>query len=890
MPLTSGTRIGSYELAGAIGAGGMGEVYRARDTKLGRDVALKVLPALVASDPERLARFRREAQMLAALNDPHIAQIYGFEDSGNTHALVMELVDGPTLAERIAAGPVPIPDALSIARQIATALDAAHERGIVHRDLKPANVKVRDDGTVKVLDFGLAKALGPEGPNATADVANSPTMTAHATEMGMILGTAAYMAPEQAKGRPVDKRADIWAFGVVLFEMLTGRRLFEGEDASEILAAVLRQEIDWSRLPDRTPPAIRHLLRRCLERDRKARLRDIGDALSDLDAPADPTASPVTHSRLSRALPWIIATLAVLAVAGVLAWARSRPSAPPAGVIRANVLIQGYAGFVAVSHDGRQIAYSSLGANGASLVRRRMDELASQPIAGSETGITPLFSPDSQWIAYTTLTQPQRIKKIPVAGGTPITICDGSLFAGGTWTDDDHLIFGGNRGLMRVPASGGAPESLTTVDKDKGEIFHLWPQVLPGERQLLFTVVTGGGAEFAVLDLANHQYRTIAKGGIGGRYVGNGYLTYVRDSTLYAVPFDARRLAVAGDEIPVVQGVTMPERSAIADYGVSDTGLLVYVAAEAGQNGTTLAWVDRHGDARVMPGASHQSWGRGRLSPDGHRVANTLIRDGRTDVWVMDTERGALTRLTFDGDNQDPIWTPDGRTIVYWSRRTAPDKSGIYRVAADGSGSAALVFATETPSTPTSLSPSADRLLLQQTNDRGQSQIFTLPLARDGSSAGEPRPLHDAHADEADGEISPDGQWVAYQSSESGDESIYVQPFPGPGATTRISADLGSAPRWARDGRSLYYWSGAAVAASSALVHVAIPPGMPLRPGAPETLFQMPHGSTWDVSLERDRFLVELPGTGLPKDAVSTFVFVTNWFDELRRHNRGGRP
>jgi serine/threonine-protein kinase len=856
----------------------MGEVYRARDTKLNRDVALKVLPSSLADDPERLARFRREAQVLASLNHPHIAQIHGFEDSGATHALVMELVEGPTLADRIAQGPVPLAESLAIARQMADALETAHEKGIVHRDLKPANVKVRDDGTVKVLDFGLAKALDPTTASG-ADATNSPTLTARATQLGMILGTAAYMAPEQAKGRSVDKRADIWAFGVVLFEMLSGQRAFKGDDISDVLAAVLRQEIDWSALPKGTPPKVRRLLQRCLERDPKRRLRDMGDAFLEVDtpdepapvAPAAPAAAP-RQSAIGRWLPW---AAAAIVAAGSVTWAllRTTPS-PPRVVTRARVTSKEFSGFVNISGDGTRLVYNVVGgANSAYLALRSMDQFDGKPIPGGDGGAFPVFSPDGQWLAYSTLDTPRKIRKISVTGGTSIPLCDGDFFAGGAWSDDDTVVFSGARGLMRVPAGGGVPEALTTIDATRGETAHVHPQFLPGGRQLLFTVNSAKGAEFAVLDLKKGGFHTVAKGGANGRYVASGHLTYVRGATLFALPFDLPRLAVIGAEVPVVEGVSTQGPEGVGDYTVSDAGLLVYVAADSTDQGTTLAWVNRKGVTEILPGQSRKAWGTGRVSPDGHRVANGIHNDKGTDVWILDVDRGTPTRLTFDGGSDNPIWTTDGRRVVYSS--TLEGKSGLYSVVADGSGKPERLLETSSPAVPSSFTPDGKTLLYDQLGPDKRREIFVLALPT-GGAAGTPHALHEASAAEINAQVSPDGRWVAYESAESGTREVYVQPFPGAGAKVRISTQGGWTTRWSRDGRELYYWGNQP---TSRFMAVAIPPDATLRPGTPQELFQVLSGTTWDVTPNRDRFLIELTAGG----GGSTIATVTDWFEELRR-------
>ncbi len=921
MPLPTGARLGVYEIVGALGAGGMGEVYRAHDTKLNRDVALKVLPPSVAADPERIARFHREAQVLAALNHPNIAHLYdmtsgvvvdptasgGGRGSLNPgpeiHGLVMELVEGPTLAEKLA-GDAPasveralsVSEALAIARQLADALEAAHERGIIHRDLKPANIKVRDDGTVKVLDFGLAKALDADASKdpSSPPAMNSPTLTARSTQLGVILGTAAYMAPEQAKGRPVDKRADIWAFGAVLYEMLTGRRAFAGEDISDTLASVLRQDVDWSALPADTPLGVRRLLARCLDRDLKRRLRDIGDAWADLDSSSSASSAvslsavtAVTHdppvrSRLtSRALPWAIA---ILAVAGSVAWVLvgRAPVAPPVGVTRTMTRLQDLEIFVDLSHDGTRLAYSVVGGQGtASIGLRMMDQFDGKPLAGADNGAWPILSPDGQWVAYQSLSQPSKIEKIPVTGGAPIELCDGVLAVGGDWGSDDTIVFVTSKGLKRIPAAGGTAETLTTIDAAKGETAHTRPQFLPGGRQLLFTVTSNAkGDEFAVLDLASKTYRTIAPGGENGRFVTAGFLTYVHGSTLFAVPFDRSRLQVTGAAVPVVDDVSTQGSDGLADYTVSDAGLLVYVVAEA--QGTTLAWVDRSGATHMLPGQARALWGAGRVSLDGLRVANTIHSAEGGDIWVLDVDRGTPARLTFGGSNQTPIWTPDGRALVFSGLQQ--DKFSLATVPADGSGKATVLLETDTRATPTSISRDGRTLFYTQAGPDKRVRIMTvlLPVS---SAAGAPRPWHDAAAPEGAAEESPDGKWVAYESSESGNAEVYVQAASGTGGRVRVSSQGGASPRWSRDGRELFFWSARPTSRLVAVDVATDAASGTFRPGQPRELFQKVSGTTWDTTPDRNRFLMELPSS----TGGSTLATVTNWFEDLRKRVAPGK-
>ena len=933
MSLAGGTRLGPYEIVSVLGAGGMGEVYRARDSKLGRDVALKVLPATVGGDPDRLARFRREAQVLAALNHPNIAAIYGFEDSGPTQALVMELVEGQGLDQLLSSarqpGPasrtraagtqerapgsqapgtgsksqssgtgsgsrpmlavqgLPADQVLSIARQIAEALEFAHERGIIHRDLKPANVKVRDDGTVKVLDFGLAKALAPEDVSGTSEVMNSPTLTARATQMGVIMGTAAYMAPEQAKGRPVDRRADIWAFGVVLYEMLTGRRGYEAEDVSDTLAAVLTRDVDWQALPVETPARLRGLVRDCLARDPKNRLRDIGEARRVLDqmiagapeiepgpsstivAPAAPVA-PVWQ----RALPWAIAAVAIVVAAAFGSMWFSRPPAPAQNVVRAKLSVPDLSGFVALSRDGTKFAYTVSGAQGFYIALRQLDQFEAKPLAGSDNNGWPMFSPDGEWIAFSSIAAPMKIRKMPIAGGTSITLCDGSFQTGAAWGDDDTIVFAGARGLMRVSANGGEPQRLTTLDGAKGETSHTRPQFLPDGRSLLFTVASSApdSPHFAVLDLKSGTYRVVARGGDNGRYVPSGHLTFVRDATLFAVPFDLARLATAGTEVPVVESVSTVGPAGTGDYTFSDTGLLAYSEALNAQ-GTLLVWTDRRGVSQPIPGQTRRIWATGRLSPDGLRVANAISDAKGADIWIADLARATLTRLTFGGTNDFPIWSPDGSRIIYSGVKDG--KAGLYSVSADGTGQPELLVAADARPIATSFTPDGKTLLYTQPNQT-RANIMVLPLA--AGAAREARPLRESPSSDGQAQVSPDGKWVAFMSIETGTAEVYVQPFPGPGAKVRVSTQSGRDPRWTRNGRELLYWT--ASPGNAGLMSVAVETTPTFTPAAPRELFRYAPGTTWDVAPDGEHFLVEQTaaiGTG------AVFAFVTNWFDELRR-------
>jgi serine/threonine-protein kinase len=656
MAVAAGAKLGPYEILTPIGAGGMGEVYRARDAKLKRDVALKVLPAAFASDPERLARFQREAEVLALLNHPNIAHIYGVEE----RALVMELVEGESPK-----GPMPFDEAWRIASQIAAALEYAHDKGVVHRDLKPANVKVTPEGVVKLLDFGLAKALAGQG-EAPADQENSPTLSMGGTEVGVILGTAAYMSPEQARGKPVDKRADIWAFGVLLYELLTGERLFQGEDASETMAEVLTKQPDFARAPVKA----QRLLHKCLEKDPKERLRDIGDAKELLEEPAQ------AESPAHRKLLWAVVAGALglaLIVLGALFW-RATPIDRP--LVRLDVdlgrdvSLGSVAGVDAIiSPDGTRLVYVSRNR----LLTRRLDQEQATELPGSEGAYAPFFSPDGQWVAFF---GGSKLKKVSVAGGAAIVLCNSTIGSGGSWGEDGSIIAALNQsgGLSRIPADGGAPASLTELDRQRGEVTHRWPQILPGGKAVLFTANKSSDSGFddariEVMSLGDRRKRTLMRGGTYGRYVPSGHLLYVNRGTLFAVPFDLGALEVRGAPTTVLNQVAYSSTNGGAGFEASQTGTLVYESGARGGS-VTVQWLESDGKTRALlhkPG----DYGRPSLSPDGRRLAIEVRAESGHDIWVYDLGRDTRTRMTFDGKlNQGPIWSPDGRYIVYGTQES----------------------------------------------------------------------------------------------------------------------------------------------------------------------------------------------------------------------------
>jgi len=875
MSLAAGSRIGSYEIVSLLGAGGMGEVYRARDAKLHRDVAVKILPPAFATEPDRLARFEREAQVLASLNHPNIAAIYGFEEG---RALVLELVDGPTLADRLAQGPVPLDEALPIARQIAEALEAAHEHGVIHRDLKPANIKLRADGTVKVLDFGLARATGPAEPghHAASGLSMSPTVMSPAmTQLGVILGTAAYMSPEQARGKAVDRRADVWAFGCVLYEMLTAKAPFADEDISLTLSKILQREVDWSALPV-SATAVEPLLRRCLDKDPRTRLRDIGEARIALSSLASGPAAHDPARLQTRGLSYTVAAAALIITAGVAAaatWILRPVSADTAlPVVRLAVTLPagerlaGAQGFtadawmpLAMSPDGTQLAYVS----GSRLFLRPMNGLDVRGTQGTDGAASPFFSPDGGWIGFVAQGQ---LKKVSVTGGLATPLTSAPVAAGASWAADGSIYFAPTNitGIWRVSANGGEAEAVTALDRAKGEVSHRWPQVLPGGKAILFTVWRGPGwdeMDIHVHDLSTGQRSVLIQGGSTGRYVRSGHLVYVRAGELMAAPFDLARLVLTGESRSL--GIAVREGEG-GHFTVSDSGLLAYVPATPIDR--RLVLMSRDGTVADL-GAPLRPYEDIVQSPDGRRVAVTTL--GPTwGIWVFDLDAKREILLTRGSPtSQWPVWTPDGSRIIY--RGTRAGSRNLYWRRADGTGDEERLTSDDSMQTPVSVSPDGRWLAYEEIAAASTDDLRLLPL--DGSRT--PQPLIATAAREGGAQFSPDGRWLAFESDDSGRVQVYVQPFPGPGERVPVSTGAGMSPGWSHDGRRIFYLDGETV------MEAEISTAPVVRVGAPRPAFTLIN-MLGSFEIMRDGRLLGIQRTGTAEAATQIHV-VVNWFQEL---------
>ena len=886
----------------------MGEVYRARDSKLGRQVAVKVLPEAFSRDPDRMARFERESRVLASLNHTNIATIYGVEDSNASRALVMELVEGPTLADRLRAGPIPINEALPVARQICDALEYAHEHGVIHRDLKPANIKVTPDDSVKVLDFGLAKAL--EGDPSSIDIATSPTMSRMATQAGILLGTAAYMSPEQAKAKQLDRRTDIWSFGCVLYEMLTGKMAFRGETVTDTLAAVIKEEPDWSKLPSATPVRVRVLLQRCLQKDPKLRLRDIGDARISLDEVISgaPDAAPgLAASGLGARgwRAWLIPGLAGLfaastAVLGFL-YSHTAPAAAP-DVARFEIPLPDRvvsSGVVRISPDGRKLIFIARGSDGQTRVwMRSLDTTEVHPLDGTDGAGDAFWSADSRSVAFAA---PGKLKKVEAAGGPPLPICDISNLIGGAWSHGDEVVFGTVDGMVQVPASGGSPVPLT---QGWAGVF---PAFLPDMRHFLYTRPGGNPNQTGVYlastdtkpadqpatrllaDVSPAVYTPSPDSAVGHLLFLRGASAIGGAGTLMAQPFDPQHLKLAGEAVPIAEGVSL--------FTASSTGILVY--GKGSQAGTLvgmrgivqgqLTWFDR--DGKVLGTfADPGSYRTLALSPDGKRIVfdradpqNPNVRN----LWLYEFARGVTTRFTFDtGAEFDPVWSPDGSRIAFTSARSGV--FDLYQKASDMSGEDEALYKSEDPKASSSWSP--DGRFLLYFNPIPPVRQWLLPLS--GTAADrKPIRLDNSQFDEAAGRISPDGRWIAYGSSESGRQEIYVRPLDLPGAAGSspvaaapvsgkwmVSKDGGTTPLWSRDGKEIFYLS----AVGGMAMTVPVNTGRVFQAGIPKPLFKLPPGVLfWDVTSDGKRFVMAAPASA--STASLPFTVVLNWQSALKK-------
>ena len=900
MALASGSHLGSYEIRELLGAGGMGEVYRATDPKLGRDVAIKVLPPEFARNPERLARFEREARVLASLNHQNIAAIYGFEQSGDVPFLVLEYVPGPTLGERLRSGPFELEECLRAALQMAEAVEEAHDKGVMHRDLKPSNVKITPDGRLKVLDLGLAKALDDEP--AAGDSRNPPTLSLAATRAGVLLGTAGYMAPEQIKGAIADRRADIWAFGIVLVEMLTGRPVYSAGSVAETLAAVMLKDPGLESLPANTPAAIRKLLRRCLEKDPRRRLQAIGEARLAIEEtlagaaeePAAPPAPPTAPQPARRPLPWIGATAALAVVStallalAVVHFRETPPEAPP---VRFQIPAPEKASFrvpPAISPDGRRVAFVAAVEGGQSrLWVRPLGSLEAQPLPGTDDAYFLFWSPDSRFIGFSAQ---GKLKKVEVSGGPPQTLCDSPPFVSGAWSRQGVIVFGTSRGrLFRVAAAGGAAGPLTTLDPSRQEEAHHEPFFLPDDRHFLY-FIRAGAAEHSGVYLGAVDARADSKDRrrllgadshaeyappLDGRL---GHLLFVRENTLMAQPFDARKLQLAGEPFPVAERV-----GAFVGHGafsVSDTGVLAWREGAGGLR-TQLTWFDRDGKKLATVGKPGY-YQNVALSPDGRQAAGEHAPDQVTnrDIWLFDLARDIPSRFTFHAAiDSMPVWSPDGGRIVFSSGRDGP--LNLYQKISSGAGNETALLQSNTAKTPFDWSRDGRFLVYASQDPKTRLDLWVLPMTGDRAQRAPPAPYLQTEFDESQGQFSPDGKWMAYTSNESGVAQVYVQPFPAAGGKRQISSEGGFQPRWRGDGRELFF-----LAPGGVLMSAEIRAAPKFESSVPKRLFQT---QMFSQTLNFHRYAVTPDGKRFlmiattEETASAPITVVQNWLAGVKR-------
>ena len=801
MPITRGSRLGPYEILEPLGRGGMGEVYRAHDSRLRRDVAVKVLhPHLL--DANHIDRFQREARVLAVLGHPNVASVHDLDEAGGITFLVMELVEGETLAERLVTGPLPIPEALAVARQVAAALDAVHEKGIVHRDLKPANIKLTPDGVVKVLDFGIAKTT----PRFASSQPDLPTATV-ATREGLVIGTDAYMSPEQARGQDVDRRTDVWAFGCVLFEMLTGRPAFAKATTADTIAAVIERDVDLSAIPPQAPPALQRLLRRCLQRDIRERLRDMGDARFDLEDLAWDPRVPAGGTSRRRIAAAAVGLLVLGGLSGALV-TRFRSTASDTAAPPAHFLLSlppttqlGALDFpsVAISPDGSRLAYVANRGGQTQVYVRSMNALDAVPVAGTTNAVAPFFSPDSQWIAFFADGQ---LKKVALAGGAAITLCEAKVGLGGSWGRDDTIVFASTTGsgLSRVPASGGTPERVTTLDAAQGEFSHRWPQWLPDGTTVLYTAGTSGSFNDAAIvahSLTSNRRSILVRGGTSPHYVPTGFLIYAQKGRIMRVPFDADSLAVTGPPVTVLDEVLQSSDGAV-QLSVSQSGTLVFVESGSETGQPRLVSVARDGVSTPLA-ASPAPYASPRVSPDGRKLLVTLTSP-TPDLWVYDMMAGTSSQLTFEAGAMSAVWSRDARQVVFSSTRLGVPN--LFTTSIVPGGPVERVIASGNQQIPGSWAEDGTVVYAEQFAETGRDILLVSPRSR------MPQPIVASRADETSPRFSSDGRWLAYVSNETGRNEVYVRPSTDQVRSRQISREGGTEPVWAPSGLELFYREG----------------------------------------------------------------------------------